>query len=72
MNSDQSSQNEKMGKEGYPPQDEELAQSPSYPGIVDVDNEAEHDAVFGAITEDGPNYRNVGIPLSEPSMIEGC
>lgn len=63
---------EKMGKDGYPPQDEELVQYPSYPGIVDDAHDAEHDAVFGAITEDGPNYRNVGIPPWRASVIRQC
>ncbi|RSM19998.1 hypothetical protein CDV31_001077 [Fusarium ambrosium] len=34
--------------------------TPSRAGEVLEDNVVEHDAVFGAITEDGPNYRNVG------------
>lgn len=36
------------------------ARVPSQAGEVLGDKVVEHDAVFGAITEDGPNYRNVG------------
>ncbi|KAM0228237.1 hypothetical protein ACHAPO_010885 [Fusarium lateritium] len=35
-------------------------QEPSNVGEVLEDRTIEHDAVFGDITEDGPNYRNVG------------
>lgn len=36
--------------------DEPLEPVPSYPGEV---QEGSHDAVFGEINGDGPNYRNV-------------
>ncbi|KAJ5105035.1 amino acid transporter [Penicillium alfredii] len=39
---------------------EELAPVPSQIGEVHNDPNYAHDAVFGEITEDGPNYRNVG------------
>ncbi|KAM0426741.1 hypothetical protein ACHAPT_008057 [Fusarium lateritium] len=45
-------------KSEYDP--EGLPRTPSRAGEVLEDNVVEHDAVFGAITEDGPNYRNVG------------
>jgi hypothetical protein len=37
---------------------------PSTPTAFDVGqvNESSHDAVFGTITEDGPNYRSVCVP----------
>lgn len=38
-----------------PPAKEELEVSP---------NDPTHDVVFGEITEDGPNYRNVSLPLA--------
>lgn len=38
-----------------PPAKEELEVSP---------NEPTHDVVFGEITEDGPNYRNVSLSLA--------
>ncbi|KAF5000942.1 hypothetical protein FGRMN_1399 [Fusarium graminum] len=37
----------------------DLVQSPSL-GPVETANTVTHDAVFGTITQDGPNYRNVG------------
>ncbi|CAJ0546467.1 Ff.00g010940.m01.CDS01 [Fusarium sp. VM40] len=37
----------------------DLVQSPSL-GPIDIANTVTYDAVFGTITEDGPNYRNVG------------
>ncbi|KAG8159154.1 hypothetical protein KVR01_010815 [Diaporthe batatas] len=37
-----------------------LDQSPSRVGEVEDDPACAHDAVFGEISEDGPNYRNVG------------
>ncbi|KAH7141633.1 transmembrane amino acid transporter protein-domain-containing protein [Dactylonectria macrodidyma] len=37
-----------------------IAQVPPQAGEVLEGNTIEHDAVFGDITEDGPNYRNVG------------
>lgn len=46
---------EKKQEEGFAPKDD-LAPVPSYRGEV---LEGSHDAVFGEITEDGPNYRNV-------------
>ncbi|RSM12338.1 hypothetical protein CEP52_002555 [Fusarium oligoseptatum] len=40
---------------------EGLASVPSHSqGEVHIDTERAHDAVFGEITEDGPNYRNLG------------
>ena len=39
---------------------EKTTQDPSQNGEVLASNTIEHDAVFGEITEDGPNYRNVG------------
>ncbi|KAL9575850.1 hypothetical protein ACKAV7_000013 [Fusarium commune] len=39
--------------------DRDLVQSPSL-GQSETANTVTHDAVFGTITEDGPNYRNVG------------
>ncbi|RKL05509.1 hypothetical protein BFJ70_g17108 [Fusarium oxysporum] len=39
--------------------DRNLVQSPSL-GPIETANTVTHDAVFGTITEDGPNYRNVG------------
>lgn len=30
-----------------------------------------HDAVFGTITEDGPNYRNVRLSLSNQQVLAG-
>lgn len=30
-------------------------------GVDDISKGIQHDAVFGDITEDGPNYRNVGL-----------
>lgn len=41
---------------------EALATIPSQNGEVSASN---HDAVFGAITEDGPNYRNVSSTAPE-------
>lgn len=43
---------------------EELAPIPSQIGEVHNDPNYAHDAVFGEITEDGPNYRNVRHLLS--------
>ena len=43
---------------------ENLAPTPSDPRDVEVqviDAPVSHDAVFGDITKDGPNYRNVSI-----------
>ncbi|KAJ3505167.1 hypothetical protein NM208_g16233 [Fusarium decemcellulare] len=45
-------------KTDYDP--EGITHTPSHVGEVLEDKAVEHDAVFGAITEDGPNYRNVG------------
>lgn len=42
--------------------EEELATLPSGAGEVDNDATLGHDAVFGNITEKGPNYRDVHIP----------
>ncbi|KAF2716484.1 amino acid transporter [Polychaeton citri CBS 116435] len=39
---------------------EQLAPVPSHGGEVYDDPEFAHDAVFGEMSEDGPNYRNVG------------
>ncbi|KAH6871651.1 transmembrane amino acid transporter protein-domain-containing protein [Thelonectria olida] len=39
---------------------EGLTQVPSKKGEIQDDPSQAHDAVFGTITEDGPNYRNVG------------
>ncbi|KAF4332922.1 amino acid transporter [Fusarium beomiforme] len=39
--------------------DRDLVQSPSL-GPIETANTVTHDAVFGTITQDGPNYRNVG------------
>lgn len=38
---------------------EELAPIPSQIGEVHSDPSYAHDAVFGELTEEGPNYRNV-------------
>ncbi|KAJ3943619.1 uncharacterized protein N0V96_006548 [Colletotrichum fioriniae] len=41
--------------------DSSLGEAPSNTGkVVAADNAIAHDAVFGEITEDGPNYRSVG------------
>ena len=40
-----------------------LDQSPSRVGEVEDDPGCAHDAVFGEISEDGPNYRNVSAPV---------
>lgn len=40
--------------------DRDLVQSPSL-GPIETANTVTIDAVFGTITEDGPNYRNVRI-----------
>jgi hypothetical protein len=40
--------------------DRDLVQSPSL-GPTETANTVTYDAVFGTITEDGPNYRNVSI-----------
>ena len=42
--------------------EEGLATLPSGAGEVDNDPTLAHDAVFGNITEKGPNYRDVNIP----------
>lgn len=42
--------------------EEGLATLPSGAGEVDNDPTLAHDAVFGNITEKGPNYRDVHIP----------
>lgn len=40
--------------------DSSLGEAPSNTGkVVAADNAIAHDAVFGEITEDGPNYRSV-------------
>ncbi|KAH6874382.1 transmembrane amino acid transporter protein-domain-containing protein [Thelonectria olida] len=48
----------KESKTDYDP--EGIANVPSRTGEILDDNTIEHDAVFGDITEGGPNYRNVG------------
>lgn len=40
-----------------------LDQSPSRVGEVEDDPACAHDAVFGEMSEDGPNYRNVSAPV---------
>lgn len=43
-------------------QDEEfITPTPTQDGQVADVNDASHDAVFGEITGEGPNYRSVGI-----------
>ena len=47
---------------------ENLAPTPSGPRDVEVqviDAPVAHDAVFGEITKDGPNYRDVSIHTSQ-------
>ena len=47
---------------------ENLAQTPSDPRDVEVqviDTPVAHDAVFGEITKDGPNYRDVSVNTSQ-------
>jgi hypothetical protein len=41
-------------------QDDFLSPVPSQTGQMFEDQTYAHDAVFGEITEEGPNYRNVG------------
>lgn len=55
-----------IGKEMKMPDDIEasppIAREPSQPGeILKEQNTYTHDAVFGEVTEDGPNYRNVSL-----------
>lgn len=46
--------------------------SPSQTQIGELKDTSTYDAVFGEITEDGPNYRNVCIPLQRPSTGLVC
>lgn len=41
--------------------EEKLGTDPSQLGDIIEDQTYAHDAVFGEITEDGPNYRNVRV-----------
>lgn len=41
---------------------EDLTHMPSLSGEIHTHNTVAEDAVFGTITEDGPNYRNVHMP----------
>lgn len=42
-------------------QDEASTPAPSYDDQVTEGQDYSHDAVFGEITEDGPNYRSVRV-----------
>lgn len=42
--------------------EEKLGTDPSQLGDIREDQTYAHDAVFGEITEDGPNYRDVRVP----------
>lgn len=48
----------------------EMAPVPSHVGQVLEDPSVTHDAVFGEITADGPNYRSVSTPLSYDCPFE--
>lgn len=51
-----------MSKPKYEDEFEDIAPAPSQVGeILDTKDTRDHDAVFGGITEDGPNYRNVRV-----------
>lgn len=47
-----------------------LAMAEAKEDARDVPEENQYDEVFGEITEDGPNYRNVGTPT--PRMPSVC
>ncbi|OJJ54274.1 hypothetical protein ASPSYDRAFT_161130 [Aspergillus sydowii CBS 593.65] len=60
-----------MSKPKYEDEFEDIAPAPSQVGeILDTKETHEHDAVFGGITEDGPNYRNVGWMGTSVLMIK--
>lgn len=49
---------------------EDLATVPSHIGEVHDDPTQAHDAVFGEITDKGPNYRNVCILKCTQTLID--
>ncbi|OQE18275.1 hypothetical protein PENSTE_c018G05243 [Penicillium steckii] len=51
-------------------QDDSLSPVPSQTGQIFEDQNYAHDAVFGEITEEGPNYRNVGWIGSAALMMK--
>ncbi|KAJ5391172.1 amino acid transporter [Penicillium cosmopolitanum] len=51
-------------------QDDSLSPVPSQTGQIFEDQTYAHDAVFGEITEEGPNYRNVGWLGSAALMMK--
>ena len=47
-------------KMSLPEKKQEEVLTPTHSNIGQVADSYSHDAVFGEITEEGPNYRNVG------------